>query len=345
MSLYEEIREQPVCLRGLLEGRLGQAEEIARAIRARRPRFVYLAARGTSDNAGRYAQYVLGCFHALPVALATPSLFSLFERPPDIGEALVVGISQSGESPDIVGVVEHGARQGALTLAITNCPESPLARAAGLVFETCAGPELAVAATKTYTSQLFAVALLSAALSGVEEHRRDLARVPAALERALGREEEVRRVAGRFREMDRCVVLGRGFHFATAHEWALKLKELGHVAAEPYSPADFQHGPIAILERGFPVLAVTARGAAFEDTLALLRRIGSREDVELLVASDAEEALVLGRSALPFDDGLPEWLTPIAAIVPAQLFCLHLARAKGLDEESPPGLTKVTRTW
>jgi glucosamine--fructose-6-phosphate aminotransferase (isomerizing) len=125
----------------------------------------------------------------------------------------------------------------------------------------------------------------------------------------------------------------------------LKLKELGHVAAEPYSPADFQHGPIAVLERGFPVLAVASRGAAFDDTMALLRRIGARQDVELLVASDADEALALGSAALPFDAGLPEWLTPIAAIVPAQLFCLHLARAKGLDEESPPGLTKVTRTW
>jgi len=345
MALYEEIREQPDVLRRLLAGQLGRAEEIARAIRARRPRFVYLAARGTSDNAGRYAQYVLGCFHALPVALATPSLFSLFGRPPDLHEALVIGISQSGQSPDIVRVVEHGARQGALTLAITNSPESPLARAAGQVFETCAGPELAVAATKTYTSQLFAVALLSASLADSEEHRRDLARVPAALEQALEREAAVRRVAERFRAMDRCVVLGRGFHFATAHEWALKLKELGHVAAEPYSPADFQHGPIAILERGFPVLAVAARGAAFDDTLALLARIGGRQDVELLVASDAEEALALGGAALPFDGDLPEWLTPIAAIVPAQLFCLHLARAKGLDEESPPGLSKVTRTW
>jgi len=288
---------------------------------------------------------VLKKLAALPVALATPSLFSLFGRPPDLHEALVIGISQSGQSPDIVRVVEHGARQGALTLAITNSPESPLARAAGQVFETCAGPELAVAATKTYTSQLFAVALLSASLADSEEHRRDLARVPAALEQALEREAAVRRVAERFRAMDRCVVLGRGFHFATAHEWALKLKELGHVAAEPYSPADFQHGPIAILERGFPVLAVAARGAAFDDTLALLARIGGRQDVELLVASDAEEALALGGAALPFDGDLPEWLTPIAAIVPAQLFCLHLARAKGLDEESPPGLSKVTRTW
>jgi glucosamine--fructose-6-phosphate aminotransferase (isomerizing) len=327
MSLYQEIREQPACLRRLLDGQLGRAEEIARAIRARRPRFVYLAARGTSDNAGRYAQYVLGWHHALPVALATPSLFSLFGRPPDLADALVIGISQSGQSPDIVRVVEHGASQGALTLAITNSPDSPLA------------------ATKTYTSQLFAVALLSAALADAGAHRADLARVPAAMESALGREDAVRRVAERFRAMDRCVVLGRGFHFATAHEWALKLKELGHVAAEPYSPADFQHGPIAVLERGFPVLAVASRGAAFDDTMALLRRIGARQDVELLVVSDADEALALGGAALPFDAGLPEWLTPIAAIVPAQLFCLHLARAKGLDEESPPGLTKVTRTW
>lgn len=345
MSLYAEIREQPEVLARLLDNQLEEAREIARVVRERRPRFVYIAARGTSDNAARYAQYVLGCFHALPVALATPSLFSLFGRPPDLAGALVIGISQSGQSPDIVGVVERGRAQGATTLAITNSPASPLAAAAELVFETHAGAELAVAATKTYTSQLFAVALLSASLADSDRDRRELALVPAAIERALSAEEQVRQVAERFRAMDRCVVLGRGFHFATAHEWALKLKELGHVAAEPYSPADFQHGPIAILERAFPVLAVASRGSAFGDTLALLERIRSRQDVELLVASEAAEALELGDAALPLEGGLPEWLTPIAAIVPAQLFCLHLARAKGLDEEAPPGLTKVTRTW
>ncbi len=345
MSLFAEIREQPEVLARLLDGQLEKAAEIARVIRERRPRFVYLAARGTSDNAARYAQYVLGCFHALPVALATPSLFSLFGRPPELRDALVMGISQSGQSPDIVGVIEHGAARGATTVAITNSPDSPLAAAAELVFETRAGAELAVAATKTYTSQLFAIAMLSAALAETDVDRRDLANVPAAIERALGTEAVVREVAERFRKMDRCVVLGRGFHFATAHEWALKLKELGHVAAEPYSPADFQHGPIAVLERRFPVLAAVARGSACDDTLALLRRIEREQDVELLVVSDAAEALELGDAALPFDAVLPEWLTPIVAIVPAQLFCLHLARSKGLDEESPPGLTKVTRTW
>jgi glucosamine--fructose-6-phosphate aminotransferase (isomerizing) len=344
MSLHTEIREQPEVLARLLDTQQETAREIARVIRERRPRFVYVAARGTSDNAARYAQYVLGCFHALPVALATPSLFSLFGRPPDLHESLVIGISQSGQSPDIVGVVEHGAAQGATTLAITNSPDSPLARAAGLVFETRAGAELAVAATKTYTSQLFAVAMISAALAESDQPRRDLAKVPTTVERALAAEDAVREVAGRFRSMDRCVVLGRGFHFATAHEWALKLKELGHVAAEPYSPADFQHGPIAILERRFPVLAAVSRGAAYDDTMALLNRVERDRDVQLLVVSEAPEALALGDAALPFDV-LPEWLAPIAAIVPAQLFCLHLARSKGLDEEAPPGLTKVTRTW
>ena len=271
-------------------------------------------------------------------------MFSVFEKPPKIGDSLVVGISQSGQSPDIVSVIEEGRRQGALTLAITNDSQSPLAGAAELVIDTVAGPERAVAATKTYTTQLTAIAMLSVALTGDSEESEWLKRLPSLVEDALGLDETIGEASSRYRYMDECVVLGRGFNYATAYEWSLKLKELAYVIAEPYSSADFQHGPVAMLERDFPVLAVAPDGAVFDDTLALLSRLREEQRVELLVVSDRDEALGLAHTPLKIPAGLPEWLTPITAIAAAQLFCYHVTRAKGLDTERPRGLRKVTLT-
>lgn len=355
MSLRAEIFEQPDVLRRLLTAQAGAAVEIAGEVARAGIDYVYLAARGTSDNAGRYAQYAWGALGRVPVALAAPSLFSVYRRPPRLSRALVVGISQSGQSPDVVAVLAEADRQGAPTLAITNDPASPLARAARFVLDTATGPERAVAATKTYTAELLAVALVAAALAPGErpdaersaaELTRELERVPGWVEEMLAREDEVAAAAGlrRFREVDRCVVLGRGYDYATAWEWSLKLKELAYVAAEPYSPSDFQHGPVAMIEAGSQVLAVAARGAALDGTRDLLARLAGERGAELTVLSNDERTLALAATPLALPAELPEWLSPLVAIVPAQLFCLHLARARGCDVESPRGLSKVTRT-
>jgi glucosamine--fructose-6-phosphate aminotransferase (isomerizing) len=176
------------------------------------------------------------------------------------------------------------------------------------------------------------------------EFMQQVRRLPERVAEALKLDEHAAQIALQRREMDRCVVLGRGFHYATAKEWALKLKELVYVMADPYSTADFQHGPIALLEADFPVLAVVSRGAVYADTLALLSRLKSQSGAKMLVISDAEEALALGEVGLRIPADTPEWLAPIVSIVPAQLFCYHLARAKGYDPESPRGLRKVTLT-
>jgi glucosamine--fructose-6-phosphate aminotransferase (isomerizing) len=344
VSLAEEIHEQPAVLSRLLQRQADTIREIARSIEEEEVHSVLLAARGTSDNAGLYAKYLWGAFNRLPVAMAAPSLFSCYKRLPAFKDTLIVAISQSGKSPDIVGVVEEGRRQHAPTLAITNAPDSPLARAADSVVDVCAGEETAVAATKTYTAQLMAVAMLSAALDEDEDRWRALERVPGFVSQTLALDEAIRQRAERYRFMDHCVVLGRGFNYATAFEWALKLKELAHVIAEPYSSADFQHGPVAMLERDFPVMAVAPAGAVFDDTLALLSRLTEEQRVELVVVSDRDEALGLAHTPLKIPPGLPEWLTPIVAIVVAQLFCYHVTRAKGLDTENPRGLRKVTLT-
>jgi glucosamine--fructose-6-phosphate aminotransferase (isomerizing) len=345
MSLKEEVLEQPRAISDLLATQTDSVRNIAKCIRDRNIRWVFLAARGTSDNAGLYAKYLWGAHNRLPVALAAPSLFSVYKTPPAVGDALVVAISQSGQSPDIVGVVEEGRRQGALTLAITNDPGSPLAEEAQLLIDTTAGPEAAVAATKTYTTQLVAIAMLSAALSDDGEQREWLARLPRLVEDALALEDVVAPAVERYRYMSQCAVLGRGFNYATAFEWSLKLKELAYVVAEPYSPADFQHGPMALAHDGFPVFAVVPKGGDSPNIINLLGRLVEERRVELVAISNEASALKLANTPLDLPEGLPEWVTPIPAIVPAQLFCYHLTRAKGLDTEDPRGLSKVTLTW
>lgn len=344
MSLRKEILEQPQVLRTLLREQESHVREIARTIRNRSVDYIFLTARGTSDNAGLYAKYLWGATNGLPIALAAPSLFGLYHRPPRLQNALVVGISQSGQSPDIVGVVQEGRRQGAPTLSIVNQVESPLAEASEFVLDICAGEERAVAATKSYTAQLMAIAMLSAALADDDEQMRILHRVPDLVEIALGLEGRIERSSERYRYMTQCVVLGRGYNYATAYEWSLKLKELTYVLAEPYSSADFRHGPIAVVERGFPVLAVAPRGAVHEDLLGLLHRLAEERRAELVVVSNDLASLALAHTPLQLPTDMCEWISPMVCIVPGQLFCYYLTRAKAYDTEQPRGLQKVTRT-
>ena len=344
MSLHSEIFEQPERLASLLDGQKQTVLEIARAIQSRNVQYAFLAARGTSDNAGRYANYLWGAHNGIPLALATPSLFTYYKTPPRLNNALVVGISQSGQSPDIVSVLEEGRKQGCLTLAITNVSDSPLAKAAEFVFDIQAGPEKAVAATKTYTAELMAIAMFSAALNNSSEYWNELATVPKWAGQALALDQEIAQMTQRYRYMSQCVALGRGFNYATAFEWALKLKELTYLIAEPYSSADFQHGPIAMVEGGFPVLAVAPTGKVQESMREMLTGLRKEKEAELVVISDDANVLALAQSPIPLPPQIPEWLTPLVSIIPAQLFACHLTRVKGYDPEQPRSITKVTET-
>lgn len=341
MTLRSELGESVAIVERLLDDAAPQVQRLARAIRERDPDLVLIAARGTSDHAAIYGQYVLGARNGLAVALAAPSLVSLYGGGPRLRDAVVLGISQSGRSPDIVAVLDDARRQGALTAAITNDATSELATAAEHVIELQAGPELAVAATKTYLAEVALLALLSSALSDDGPSAAELRALPAALREALVAEDRVARLAEARATDDVCAVLGRGFHYATAREWALKLKELAYVLADPYSAADFQHGPIALVQEGFPVLAVATAGPALDGMAALLRRLRDTR-ASLLVLSDAADVAALGDGVLL--PAVPEWLSPLVAIVPAQLFAYHLARARGLDPEAPRNLSKVTLT-
>ncbi|MEA5077436.1 MAG: SIS domain-containing protein [Anaerolineaceae bacterium] len=344
MSLHSEILEQPQKLADLLKNQRHTVEEVARAVKQRHVNYVMLAARGTSDNAGRYANYLLGSFNQLAVALATPSLFTYYQTPPQFNNALVIGISQSGQSPDIVSVLAEGKKQGCLTLAITNIPGSPITQVADFVLDINAGPELATAATKTYSAELMVLAMLSAALSEDETRWQELDRVAAWTSEAIKLDESLAQAAQRYRYMNHCVVLGRGFNYSTAFEWALKMKELTYVEAEPYSSADFMHGPIAMVQMGFPVLAVAPAGKVFDSMLETLQQLKNELNAELVVISNEASALSLAQVPIRIPAEVPEWLTPLVGIIPAQLFAYHLTQVKGNDTEAPRVIHKVTET-
>lgn len=344
MGLREEILEQHIVAARLLEQQRPVIEEIASAVKQRNVNFVFLAARGTSDNAGRYAKYLWGAANKIPVAMATPSLFSIYQKPPILKNSLVVGVSQSGKSPDIVSVLTEAKRQGQPTLAITNEPGSPLAENATWTIDISAGEEKAVAATKTYTASLMAVAMLSCAMNDDLEGWKSLEQVPYWMEQVLLKEKFLAQMAERYRYMESCVVLGRGFHYATAFEWALKMKEMCYLIADPYSSADFQHGPIALMEHGFPVMAVATKGEVLNDMVGLMEILRREHHVELFTISDDNDALRVANTGLALPAGIPEWLSPLIAIIPAQLFTYYLTQIKGFNTEAPRSLNKVTET-
>jgi len=302
-----------------------------------------VAARGSSDNAGRYAKYLFGARNRRVVALATPSLFTWYRRPPDLRGCLVLAISQSGASDDIRAVVAEGKRQGAPTLAITNEEKSPLAGEADQVILLHAGQERSVAATKTYTATLLALAMLSTAMRGTTRDWEALSRVPGAIQSVLERKEDFPRQALFYRAATRLVVIARGYNYATSFEIALKLTELAYLTAEPFSSADFRHGPIAMVQERFPVLLLGPRGKTSGDILALAQALTGR-GADLLTISESRALRALSTHALPAPSPLPEWLSPISYVVPGQLFAMHLAHARGCPLDHPRALSKVTRT-
>lgn len=344
MTLHDEIAEQPEIAARFLATHAEPIDAIAAGLRARGVRRVVIAARGTSDHAALYAQYVLGIRHRWSVGLGTPSIVSLYGIAPDLEDTLVIGISQSGASPDIVAVLSAARAQGAPTVAITNEPDSALSGAADRTIVLGAGPERAIAATKTYTTELLAIALLSAALADEPADRAALAALPETLARALALEPEIERICDEQAGVARALVIARGYEYATAREWALKLKELSRVFADPYSSADFQHGPLTLVEPGVPVLALIREGPPATDLVQLIRRLREELDADLMVLSDLPVALALARWPVALPGGTPEWLGPIVSIVPGQLHAMHLTRARGLDPERPRNLRKVTRT-
>ncbi|HEY59444.1 MAG TPA: SIS domain-containing protein [Anaerolineae bacterium] len=341
--LLHEIEEQPSVIRNLLDYEMENIRSITRSFQGKF-KYILIAARGSSDNAARYAQYLFGAYNKIQVALATPSLFTLYKRPPSLNEALVIGISQSGQSPDIIEVLKEAKKQGRPTLCITNEFNSKLTKTADEVIKLHARKEKAIAATKTYTASLVALALISCCLDNDPKRLKQLMMVPSWISQTINSLKNLISLTQRYRYMEHCVVIGRGFNYATAFEIALKLKELTKVFCEPYSSADFLHGPIATIGKGVPVIIVAPGGKVkrdIENILIKLRTLGA----ETIIISNNTPLLLKGRFLLPFPKSADEWLSPIIAIVPGQLFARQLAIEKSLNPDNPIGLTKVTETY
>ena len=340
--LESELREQPESLARLLERQGERAREIAGVFARDDVRYVVIASRGSSSNAARYAQYLLGRAHRVPVMFATPSLYTIYEQPPRLDGALVLGISQSGASPDVASVLAEARRQGRPTVAVTNVADSPLARAADSVLPLEAGDEHAVAATKTYVNSLGAIALLFAAVDGPVAEA-ELARMPELLSEQIELSLENAPPLDEYADAVGATVVARGVNYGTAFEIALKIRELSGLVVEAYSPADLMHGPIAAIREGWPVIVVAPTGPArpsVEDLVLPLRERGAR----IIAVSDVNAVLRRAQTRLALVPRVPEWLSPLTAVIPGQLTALRLAQQRGLDIDRPAGLHKVTLT-
>lgn len=340
--LAQEIAEQPQVLARLGSEQADATAQVASAIRAYDPAYVSIAARGTSDNAARYAQYLFGAHLGLPVMLATPSLHTLYQTPPRFKRALVIGISQSGQAEDVRRVLQDAREQGALTLAITNYADSPMAQTAEHHLSLLAGEEVSIAATKTYTAQLMVIAMLMDALAQRAEYSQALARLPEYAQETLRLSESISAWSERYRYMEKFTVLGRGFNYCTAYEISLKVNELTYIATNGYSEADFRHGPIAMIQGGFPVLLVAPQGVVLPQMRDLSMKLKERGAEQLIISND-EELLTQGLQALRVPS-VPEWLSPLVCVMPGQIFAMHQALARHYPVDKPRGLSKVTVT-
>ncbi|HEU0142034.1 MAG TPA: SIS domain-containing protein [Bryobacteraceae bacterium] len=350
-KMLEEIRQQPSALERTLKTELPRAERFRKRLIEKPPRFIVLAARGTSDNAALFGRYLVEITTGIPVSLAAPSILTLYNASVSLEDALVVAISQSGESTDTNFVLERAKASGAVTVGITNEANSTTANMADHVFLVRAGKEKSVAATKTYTGQLLSMYLLAYAL-GAPIRPDSLKRIPEWAHAALKLEPEIASRAGRYRFMDHAVVVGRGLNYSNAFEFALKMMETCYVVAERFSSADFLHGPIAMVEPSFPMFLFAPPGVTWPSIQEMLQKLESLK-AETLVITDTgnRSALSVAKRAVAVPvklgqkgEAVEELYTPIPYIIPAQLFAAYLAAEKGLDPDKPRTLQKVTRT-
>ncbi|MFE2034697.1 SIS domain-containing protein [Streptomyces scopuliridis] len=336
-----EVAEQPAVLRRILRDGTPAVREVAAAIAARKPRFVLLTARGTSDHAALYAKYLLEIRCGLPCGLASMSTTTAYGAKPDLTDVLVIGVSQWGGSPDLVASTWAAREAGATTLAVTNNPDSALTAVAEFHIDVLAGPERALPATKSYTASLLALYLFAEAFGG-----RDGAAagdLPDLAERVLARTGEVRTLASRYRFAERMVIISRGYGYPTAKEAALKLMETCYIPALSYSGADLLHGPLAMVDNISPVIAIVPEGKAGEALQAVLARLRARGADLFVVGSRAEVEAASAGFVLP-TDGVPEELQPILQILPLQLLAHEVAIARGQDPDAPRTMAKTPET-
>jgi len=341
--MLEEIRQQPDVLSRILLEERGKIQRLGEAVKKKSPRLIVLVARGSSDNAALFGRYLLEIATGIPVSLAAPSVYTVYGAKLHLEHALVVGVSQSGEGEDINAVLSAARAAGSFTIGITNEPNSSMVRMVDELLLIHGEHERSVAATKTFTGQMMIFYLLAEALGRSPAATKGFEGIPEFCAKSLRQEAAIRELAQRYSFMENCVVLGRGLLYGNAYELALKLMETCYVVAERFSTADFFHGPLAMIERHFPVILFASPGPMMEGVLTLAKRLQELRAETLAITSDSELAGTCSK-AIAMDAEIPEFLAPIPYIVPAQLFAALLAEAKGLDPDTPRSLSKVTRT-
>jgi glucosamine--fructose-6-phosphate aminotransferase (isomerizing) len=339
--MAREIAEQPDVLRRILAEGAPRIRETAETIAARKPRFVLLTARGTSDNAALYAKYLLEIRLGLPCGLTSMSTTTAYGARPDLTDVLVITVSQSGGSPDLVASTKAAREAGAITLAVTNNPDSPLAAVSEYHLDILAGPEKALPATKTYTASLLTLYLFVEGLRGGDGQAAKA--LPELAERIIARQDEVRALAARYRFAERMVITSRGYGYPTAKEAALKLMETSYIPALSYSGADLLHGPLAMVDNISPVIAVVTDGAGGEALRPVLDRLRGRGADLVVIGPAARVAEASAGFVLPVE-GVAEELQPLLEIIPLQLLAYEVTIARGQDPDAPRALAKVTET-
>jgi glucosamine--fructose-6-phosphate aminotransferase (isomerizing) len=341
MSLMlQEIADQPAVLERTIKAESDKILRLGPFLRQRDVNLIVLIARGSSDNASLFGRYLLEVTTGIPVSLSAPSVVTLYNAKLNLSRALVVGVSQSGEGTDINAVLQSAKDSGAFTLAITNEADSTMAKIADETLLIHAGREKSVAATKTYTGQMLHFYLLASILG---DRTIDFERIPDYTQQALSLAGQVETLVERYVFMDNCVVVGRGMNYGNSYELALKLMETCYVVAERFSSADFFHGPLAIVERRFPVIMFAPSGVTKKSNLDLLTSLHGLHADCLPITNDAEIGS-MSRKSLILPADIDEFLTPIPFIIPGQLFAAYLSAAKGLDPDAPRSLSKVTKT-
>ena len=341
MSLMlQEIREQPSALEKTIQAEQKKVKKLGQFLLEKDINLIVIVARGSSDNAALLGRYLFEITTGIPVSLCAPSVFTLYKAKLKLKRALVIGVSQSGEGIDINTVLESAKSSGAFTIGITNQAESSMAKIADETLLTHAGLEKSVAATKTYTGQMLHFYMLASALSGSEL---DYKKIPQFCDTALRLENEIKELVQRYAFMENCVVVGRGLNYGNSYELALKLMETCYVVAERFSSADFFHGPLAIVERRFPVILFAPSGVTQKSSIDLLTRLKELHADSFSITNNQTVASMSSR-ALQMPSEIEEFLSPIPFIIPAQLFAAHLAEAKGINPDAPRSLSKITKT-